>query len=156
MKIVYLCVLAIGFYACSDHQNRNYYFDETGISRENLENYLHRSVTMAEFLTADPFCNDGIYPDKERDVKLILNIGAKFIGRSIYRWGDEEDFNKPGFLHNAKILVSKVHNNDPDVVFQAALFEAVTTEVNSIEVPEWVFTEFALPYEKRNFRYGRC
>ena len=40
------------------------------------------------------------------------------------------------------------------MIFQAAIFEAVTTEVNSIEVPEWVFTEFALPYEKRNFRYG--
>lgn len=25
--------------------------------------------------------------------------------------------------------------------------------MNSIEVPEWVFAEFALPYEKRNFRY---
>ena len=35
-----------------------YAFDEAGISRENLENYLERAVTMAEFLTVDPFCND--------------------------------------------------------------------------------------------------
>ena len=80
-----------------------YVIDETGTTRENLEKYLHRSVTMAEFLTVDLFCNDATYPNKERDVKLMENIEAKFIGRSIYRWGDEGDFNKPDFLHNAKI-----------------------------------------------------
>jgi hypothetical protein len=58
---------------------------------------------MAEFLTVYPFYNDATYPDKERDVKLIENIGAKFIGRSIYRWSDEGDFNNSDFLHNAKI-----------------------------------------------------
>lgn len=149
------CILTISLCSCSqNNQSSSYNFDETGISRENLENYLHRSVTMAEFLTVDPYCNDGFYPDKARDVKLIQNIGAKFIGRAIYRWGDEGVFNTLDFLNQAEKLVTQVHANDQDVVFQAALFEAVTTEVNSIEVPEWVFTEFALPYEKRNFRYG--
>lgn len=154
IKIIYLGIIVAILSSCSGKNPKSdYLFDETGISRENLENYLQRSVTMAEFLTVDPFCNDATYPDKERDVKLIQNIGAKFIGRSIYRWGDEEDFNDPCFLQNAKILVSKVHKNDPDVIFQAAIFEAITTEVNSIELPEWVFVEFGMPYEKRKFRY---
>jgi len=94
MYIRYLCIMTMALCACNGYnQNPNYSFDETGITRENLENYLDRAVTMAEFLTVDPFCNDGFYPDKERDVKLIQNIGAKFIGRAIYRWGDEGDFN---------------------------------------------------------------
>ncbi len=109
---------------------------------------------MAEFLTVDPFCNDGTYPDKERDISLIQNIGAKFIGRSIYRWGDEEAFNDPEFLGNAKAIAAKVHENDPDVIFQAAIFEAVSTDVNNIKIPEWVFNEFNMPVEHRNFRYG--
>lgn len=134
-------------------QKAEYLFDKTGITRENIENYLNRAVTMAEFLTVDPFCNDATYPDKERDIKLIQNIGAKFIGRSIYRWGDEEAFNNRDFLDNAKILAAKVHKNDPDVIFQAALFEAVSSEVNNIRIPEWVFIEFGIPSEQRNFRY---
>lgn len=154
MKITYLYILVIVISSCSDnHQKTTYYFNETGISRNNLENYLNRSVTMAEFLTVDPFCNDATYPDKERDVKLIENIGAKFIGRSIYRWGDEKDFNDPRFLYNAIKLISEVHSKDEDVIFQAAIFEVITTEVNSIEVPNWVFSELALEYEKRNFIY---
>lgn len=154
MYIRYFCIMTMALCACNGYnQNPNYNFDETGITRENLENYLDRAVTMAEFLTVDPFCNDGIYPDKERDVKLIQNIGAKFIGRAIYRWGDEGDFNTPDFLENAERLVTEVHANDPDVVFQAALFEAISTEVNSISIPEWVFMAFDLPEEQRNFRY---
>lgn len=155
MYIRCFCIMTMALCACNGYnKNPNYSFDESGITRENLENYLDRAVTMAEFLTVDPFCNDGIYPDKERDVKLIQNIGAKFIGRAIYRWGDEGDFNTPAFLENAVRLVTEVHANDPDVVFQAALFEAISTEVNSISIPEWVFMAFDLPVEQRDFRYN--
>ncbi|MDD3751828.1 MAG: hypothetical protein WC446_02735 [Candidatus Paceibacterota bacterium] len=154
INFIYFCTLTILLCSCSKfHQSSKYYFDETGISRENLESYLHRSVTMSEFLTFDPYCNDGFYPDKERDVKLIQNVGAKFIGRAIYRWGGESVFNTPDFLDKAKKLTTLVHETDPDVVFQAAIFEAVSTEVNSIGIPEWVFIEFNLPFEKRNFNY---
>jgi hypothetical protein len=155
VKLICLTILSVIFLNCSEKSLKsNYIIDENGIARESLENYLRRSVTMSEFLTVDPFCNDAPYPDKERDVKLIKNIGAKFIGRAIYRWGGEEAFNDSCFLSNAKILISKVHSNDPEVIFQAAIFEAITTEVNSIVIPEWVFDEFELPYEKRNFRYN--
>ena len=36
---------------------------------------------------------------------------------------------------------------------QAACFEIVTTAVGHLPVPEWVFREFELPVEQRNFRY---
>ena len=98
IKIIYLGIIIAILSSCSGKNPKSdYLFDETGISRENLENYLQRSVTMAEFLTVDPFCNDATYPDKERDVKLIQNIGAKFIGRSIYRWGMRKTLTTPAF-----------------------------------------------------------
>ncbi len=152
--ITCLCILiAMCSNGSGNDQKSGYIFDGAGITRKNLENYLDRAVTMAEFLTVDPFCNDGTYPDKERDIKLIQNMGAKFIGRSIYRWGDEEVLNDPDFLDNAKILAAKVHKNDPDVIFQAGLFEAVSVEVNNISIPEWVFAELGISAEQRNFRY---
>ena len=115
----------------TDCEDRNWDFDG-GISRPVLENYLSRSATMSEFLTVDPFCNDGNYADKEKDIELIKNIGAKFIGRSIYRWGGERVLSDPGFWNGARGLIEKVHAFDKRVIFQAATFEAVTREVNTL------------------------
>ena len=135
--------------ACED---RNWDFDG-GISRPVLENYLSRSATMSEFLTVDPFCNDGNYADKEKDIELIKNIGAKFIGRSIYRWGGERVLSDPGFWNGARGLIEKVHAFDKRVIFQAATFEAVTREVNTLKIPAWTFEALGLPVEERNFSY---
>ncbi|CAL1519033.1 hypothetical protein [Chitinophaga sp. MM2321] len=139
--------------SCADHKEDPYHIDRKGISQEVLENYLKRSVTMAEFLTVDPYCVDASYPAKEDDIRLIENIGAKFIGRAIYRWGKEDVLNETGFLQNAERLVKAVHENDKDVVFEAAVFECITTKVNTIKIPEWTFKALDLPVEDRNFRY---
>src|SRR5450759_2142092 len=63
-------------------QHSPYYFDGT-ISRQTLENYMDRSVTMGYFLV--PGKPEGYeFPYKNDDIRLIRNMGAKFIGRSIY------------------------------------------------------------------------
>ena len=132
---------------------KSYHFDASGISREVLENYLNRSVTMSELLVIDPLQVDGPYPYKEDDVRLIKNIGAKFIGRAIYRWGREQALNNPEFLRQARRLIEEVHAFDTDVVFQACLFETVSENVNNIPIPDWAFEAMELPVETRNFRY---
>lgn len=129
-------------------------FDANGISRASLEYYLDRSVTMAEFLAVDPYGNDGPYPYKEDDVRMIKDLGAKFIGRAIYRWGHEKTLTNPDFLNKARGLMQEVHVFDPEVIFQAAVFEAVTIQVNEIPIPGWVFEALQLPEEKRHFRYA--
>ena len=134
-------------------QSESYHFDASGISRLVLENYLKRSITMTEFLAVDPYANDGPYPYKDDDVRLIANIGAKFIGRAIYRWGGEEKLTIPDYIEQAKRLVAKVHENDKEVVFQAALFEIVTRSVERIDIPEWAFEAMGLPVEDRHFSY---
>lgn len=72
-----------------------------------LERYLSRAVTMSESCTVDPYCNDGTYPDKAADVAFIRNTGAKFIGRAIYRWGDEKVLTEPGFWAGAEALTTR-------------------------------------------------
>jgi hypothetical protein len=39
------------------------------------------------------------------------------------------------------------------MIFQACIFEIITTQVNEIPVPDWVFNAFGESVEKRNFRY---
>lgn len=146
------CVLLLSAFAARA-QHPVPHFDEKGISRQTLEYYLSRSVTMAEFLAVDPYCNDGDYPFKADDLRMIENIGAKFIGRAIYRWGKETTLNNPAFWAEARKLIEQVHARDPEVIFQAAVFEAVGKKADSVPVPAWAFEALGLPVETRNFRY---
>lgn len=151
---VLLITLLVNYTLRAQDKGRSLYqLSKNGISEKSLNNYLNRAVTMAEFLAVDPYNNDGSQSDKEDDIRLIKNIGAKFIGRAIYRWGDELSFKHPEFLIRASTLIKKVHVNDPDVIFQAAVFEAVTTEVNQLEIPAWVFKALGRQAEQRNFVY---
>jgi hypothetical protein len=95
----------------------------------------------------------GQNPDKEDDIRLVLNIGAKLIGRSMYRWGREDVLNNPLYREEAIRVATKIHEVDPDVVFQAFLCEVVTPRVNDIKVPDWAFEAIGLPVELRNFRH---
>ncbi|WP_199417017.1 hypothetical protein [Chitinophaga silvatica] len=126
---------------------------KNGISLKNLNYYLDHAVTMTEFLAVDPYASDAPYPNKEDDIRLIKNIGAKFIGRAIYRWGGEGILKNEDFLAKGKQLVQQVHQNDPEVIFQAALFEQISQQVNTLPIPAWAFTALNIPAEQRNFRY---
>jgi len=130
-------------------KNSKYYFDGS-ISREVLENYLDRSVTAGYFLTPGTPENY-LFPFREDDIRMILNIGAKFIGRSIYRWSEESKMNDPEFFAYGKRLINRMHEIDKEIIFQSCLFENVSNDVNNVPIPSWVFEEFKLPVEKRNF-----
>lgn len=130
----------------------NYAFSGGTMSEEVLHNYLSRAVTQTEFLAGPETSNDGVY-GTEDDERMLLSIGAKFIGRSIYSWGHEELFVDDAWLADAGARIERMHRSDPDLIFQAALFEIVTTRVNDIPVPDWVFEAFGREPEARNFRF---
>ncbi len=103
-------------------KNSPFYFDGT-ISRQTLENYLDHSITMSYFLV--PGEPEGYkFPYRDDDVRMIHNLGAKFIGRAIYRWGGKESKlgTIPLFWSMPKKMVDRVHTADPEVVFQGCLF----------------------------------
>ena len=125
---------------------RNYHFDGE-ISREVLENYLSRSITMTEMYRSPGNLDD--------DIRMLKNIGAKFAGRTIYLWGGEARINDPQFLQQGRDMAKRIHENDADVVLQAAVFEIVTEAVGQIPVPDWVFKEFGQAVETRNFDYSK-
>ncbi|HWC97710.1 MAG TPA: hypothetical protein VG456_13190 [Candidatus Sulfopaludibacter sp.] len=125
----------------------NYRFDGK-ISREVLENYLSRSITMTEIYRSPGNLDD--------DIRMLQHTGAKFAGRSIYLWGNESRIADPKFLQQGQEMATRIHKNDPDVVLQAAVFEIVTQQgVSAVPVPDWVFREFGLPVETRNFDYNK-
>jgi hypothetical protein len=125
---------------------RDYRFDGK-LSREVLENYLSRSITMTELYRSPG--------NQEDDIRMLQNIGAKFAGRTIYLWGGEARIGDPKFLEQGREMSARIHHNDPDVVLQAAVFEIVTEEVGQIPVPASVFTEFGETPVSRNFDYSK-
>ncbi len=118
------------------------------ISRKVLENYLSRAVTHCGLCSssADPTtkCLDD-------DIRMLTNIGAKFVGRSAFAWNLPKS--EEAHYSQAKAHSAKVHKADPHIILQACVFEIVTKDIEKIPVPAWVFEAFALHVEKRTFRY---
>ena len=160
MKSTYLMV-ATGFFCCLSFslctQNKpfspDYAFGKNGISRTVLENYLEKSITMVYFLCPDIPEAKRIYPYAEDDIRMIRNIGAKFLGRAIYRWGGESLITDTAFIRTASSKIRMMHQYDPEIIFQACLFEIITADVDKVPVPGWVFRDFDLPVENRHFSY---
>jgi hypothetical protein len=120
----------------------SYKFNKT-ISREVLENYLDRSITMQSFLVGKGNFDDNL--------RMIKNIGAKLIGRAVCQWGGEAEIIKN--LAMEKEMAAKVHAVDADIILQACIFEIVTPGVNQLDVPDWAFKALNLPVENRKFNY---
>jgi hypothetical protein len=131
-------------------KDSKYYFDGS-ISRETLENYLERAVTAGYFLIEGTPENYS-FPYREDDIRMLRNIGAKFIGRAIYRWSEESRLGDPAFLSYAKQLIDRMHSYDPEIVFQGCLFEHISADANNLKIPAWVFEAFGKPVEERTFR----
>ncbi|HEX3857878.1 MAG TPA: hypothetical protein VHY30_11355, partial [Verrucomicrobiae bacterium] len=117
-----------------------YQFDGK-ISRQVLENYLSRSITMEGLLNGRG--------DLKDNIRMLNSIGAKYVGRALCLWGAENDFTNN--IQRAREEVPQVLAADPDMVLEACVFETVGPKVNQVAIPNWVFTAFGLPVEQRNF-----
>ena len=133
--------LSLGAHKAS--HRRNYNFHRT-ISREVLDNYLSRSISMEGLLNGRGDLTD--------DIRMLASTGAKYIGRSICLWGKEADLLSN--LERARRQLPQVHAADPEMVLEACIFEIVTTQVEQVPVPDWAFAALGQPVEKRNFRYA--
>ncbi|WP_216846688.1 hypothetical protein [Mucilaginibacter sp. L196] len=139
--LLVLCC-SLGYTKNFPNKGRGYKFSHT-ISRPVLENYLDRSITMQNLLT-----NQNDFDD---NLRMIKNIGAKFIGRAVCQWGDEARLMQN--FEVEKALALKVHRADPDIILQACIFENITDEINQIAIPAWAFIALGIPVEQRKFRY---
>ncbi len=112
------------------------------ISEAVLNNYLARSIT---YTITDDNRNDA--------ARAILNTGTKLVCRTVTDWF-------PSVTHENKIhefteIMDQIHTYDPDVVFEACIFETCGPEMNSIKIPEHVFKAFGKKVEDRCFDYKK-
>jgi hypothetical protein len=119
------------------------------ISRQVLDAYLARAVSHAGLCACSPEAAATHFDD---DLRMLVWIGAKFVGRAAYAWVPPDD--DEAHFRQALERAERVRKADPDIVLEAAVFEAVYEKVGSIDVPERVFAEFRQPAVKRGFQYA--
>ena len=117
----------------------DYQFDGR-ISKEVLENYLSRAVTAAGLYESETLSDD---------LRVIRELGVKFLGRASGIWYMTEDDD----VHFAKSreLAEKVHEADSEIILQACIFECVTQRMESVKIPEFVFRDFGMEPKDRCF-----
>ena len=120
-------------------ENLNFVFDGS-MNEEVLTNYLARSATAAGLIESETL---------EDDIRAILNLGIKFLGRASGIWymmmDDEQHFSL------SKALAEKIHEKDAEIILQSCIFEWVVRRVEEIKIPHYVFEAFHLPIEDRCF-----
>ena len=119
-----------------------YLFDRT-ISRQTLENFLARSISV-----------EGVFNGRgnlEDNIRMLKDTGVKYAGRSLCLWGAENNFLAD--IERARQQVPKAIAADPEIILEACVFETVSPRVEQIAIPDWVFADLGQPVEKRNFIY---
>ena len=122
-------------------------FDGT-VSEAVLRAYLSRAATLT-------VCEPGRTPKPGSAPwigRFLSRTGTKYVCRFGCAWDpsarDEADYP----WHRA--LIEELHAMDPELLFEACLFEHVTTGVEGIPVPPETFEAYGLPVETRHFRYA--
>jgi hypothetical protein len=141
------CLLALGCLG------QNYQFNGT-ISREVLDNYLERSITMQGQSDIE---GASLLSETERlrNITMLQDIGAKFVGRIAGWWENGwGQTNHDNFFAKCATNVANLKANDPQVICQAAVFEYVSGTVGTFSVPAYVFQAFGLPVQSRTFNHS--
>ena len=113
------------------------------ISEKVLNNYLARAITYS------------IDSDNINDAaRAILNTGAKYICRTIGEWYPSAAW-ETSTLPKYKEWMAMVHSYDPDIIFEAAIFETCGPGMDNIAIPDWVFKAFGQKVENRNFDHKK-
>jgi hypothetical protein len=130
---------------------RDYRFDGS-ISRPVLQNYLSRAIHMGRFCAGvgEGRASTSSVGNVDENIRMVTNIGAKYLGRVIVIWGQESQV--PQGLEKARAVGLQVHAADPDIILEGAILECVTPDVDKLPIPAYVFKDLGLPVETRNFR----
>ncbi len=128
------------------NQGKNFTFNGS-ISLEVLNNYLSRAAT---YYLYEMHSQNGLDTDKMNEsLRAILNMGVKYVNRATTAWtpssGEELYYN------DMKEWIAFAHSYDPEIIFEACIFETCCTSMSGIKIPAWVFEAFGKKPEDRGF-----
>ena len=111
------------------------------ISEKVLNNYLSRAITYTNANSDDA-------------LRAILNTGTKYVCRSAAEWYPSKWF-EDNWLPIYEGLFAKAHAVDPEIIFEACIFETTGPDIKEIKIPAWVFEAFGKEPEDRCFDHRK-
>jgi hypothetical protein len=152
-RLVVLLVISVVLLQTLPLYSQNYSFNGS-ITREVLDNYLDRAITMQGQSEIEGV---QMLTEAQRldNVAMLKDIGAKFVGRIAGWWANGAgQVNHDSYFAKCSLNVANIKANDAEVICQAAVFEYVNGAVNGFKIPAYVFQAFNLPVLNRNFEYS--
>lgn len=128
----------------------DYYFNYS-MPLSTLNNYLSKAITYCVYAEGDAIGGKFDAVTAADAKRAILNTGAKHIARAICTWRPSER-EENGFPQ-MKAWLNEVHKADPEIIFEACIFETCQIGMNTVAIPDWVFKAFGKNPENRNFDY---
>ncbi len=158
-KKLWIVLATLFCFGKASAQDYNFYGSMT---RSQLELYLSKAITMSglvdETTCYSPPCVSSpanLYniPAYNANISMLVDIDARFIGRSASRWGGEWTINA-GYFNGVGKMVTDITNayaaaGKVKPVVQAAIFEYVTSDVNGILMSQEVANIYGIA--RRNF-----
>jgi hypothetical protein len=145
--LILLNILAMLLGACSPAHAGTFEpdYDLNGTIDENqLRSYLSRTMKMSNMLSLQR-------DDFEQHLRMAVNCGAKLLQRTIVLWGEEDRFIAE--IHDLQPYIQHAHQLDDQLIFQGTLFEFITSDVEKVAIPAFIFSAFGLPTEERHFNF---
>jgi len=150
VMLLTLILLICGIFSCLSVPTSaasEFYFNGT-MSKEVLRKYLSRAVTQEDLVISNCF---------DEDMRMLRRIGAKYIGRTtLTSWTGAitSEAKLDAHYNAAEEKLAKAHALDPEMIFQAGIFEIVFEHsVECLPIPAYVFEAFGQPVVSRNFEF---
>lgn len=136
---LFLSSLPLSLFNCGTEKM---YFNS--LNQNELNSYLDRAVSHCYFYSLD----DAYIAASKH---FVLNTGTKYIARANTMWSMHGS--DAWTIARQALIIEDVHESDPEIIFEACIFETVFTSVEEIAIPAFVFEAFGLEPVERNFDY---
>lgn len=153
-------VLSLWMISMWSVQAQNYIFKDK-MSREVLESYLSRAITM-QGLTDQIFCKPGVpcagYDTAayRANIAMLENVDAHFIGRTCGIWGSESLIAWGYFKYVSTMVqdIRTLYESKAKVqpIIQAGMFEYVSDNVNKVQFNKQTSLVYNEPIRNFNFK----
>ena len=128
------------------NNGKNFTFNGS-ISLEVLNNYLSRAAT---YYLYEMNSQSGLDTDKMNEsLRAILNMGVKYVNRATTAWTPSSG--EEIYYSDMEKWIYFAHSYDPEIIFEACIFETCCNGMASIKIPAHVFEAFGKKPEDRNF-----
>jgi hypothetical protein len=126
------------------------------LTQDALDEILLKSIDMKGWSQLLPYQPGDAHTQHLDNIRMLGNIGAKLAAFVANPWlFIDTPFDVEDFFSTVARVCADIHAALPDVIVGGACYETTAPAVNRIPVPDWVFQEFSLPVQARNFDWQK-